>query len=69
MQTIDKIDVIGTVQKIKEYSKKLGYELDNMECQNVIETGYQGEPLESAVEDWLNTWETCRHFGMEEDDE
>lgn len=69
MRKIDFNDIKGTVNSIREYSKSLGYELDNMECQNVIDTGYHGEPLEGAVEDWLNTWETCRHFGMEDDND
>lgn len=68
MQTIDINNVGATIQSIKSYSKELGYEMDDGDCLDLIVTGFHGESIQSAVEDWLNAWETCRQFGREDDE-
>ena len=68
MQMIDTKNIKQTIDAMKTYSKKLRYEITTEDCIDIIDTGYHLEPLEGAVEDWLNTWETCRHFGREYDE-
>lgn len=68
MRTIDIENIKQSIESMKLYSKQLGYELTTDDCVDIIDTGYQGEPLEGAVEDWLNTWETCRHFGRDDNE-
>lgn len=65
--TIKTNDIAGTVKRIKEYGASLGYELETADCHDIIDTGYDGEPLEGAVHDWLNAWETCRDFGGDDE--
>ena len=62
MQIIDTKNIKQTIDAIMAYSKELGYELTTDDCIDIIDSGYHSEPLKGAVEDWLNTWETCRNF-------
>lgn len=68
MQTIDIENIKRTIDAMKTYSKELGYELTTDDCVDIIDSGYQNEPIKLAVEDWLNTWETCRNFEEEYND-
>jgi hypothetical protein len=67
MKTIDTHKLPETLVAIKAYASQLGYEMEFRDCQDVVDSGYNGEPLKSAVRDWLNTWETCRDLGDDDD--
>ena len=64
---IDTNNVAKTVAEMQAYSSRLGYELSEDDCLDVINTGYHGEPLKSAVRDWLNAYETCKDLGGDDD--
>lgn len=42
---------------IKAIGKQLGYELNDEDCQEIIDTSYEGELVSEAVDDFLNAYE------------
>jgi hypothetical protein len=45
------------IQSIKDHAKKLGYEFDDEDCQEILDTTYEGETVAEAVEDFLSAFE------------
>ena len=46
-----------TINELKEYAKKIGYELSENDCIDIIETSYEGETIQQAVTDYLSAFE------------
>jgi len=46
-----------TNEKIKAYALSLGYEFNDDDCNYVIDTSYEGETVEDAVNDFLDAFE------------
>lgn len=44
-------------EDIKAIGKLLGYELNDEDCQEIIDTAYEGELVSEAVDDFLNAYE------------
>ena len=44
-------------EDIKAIGKQLGYELNDEDCQEIIDTSYEGELVSEAVDDFLNAYE------------
>jgi hypothetical protein len=42
---------------LKDYAKRLGYELSDTDCLEIIETTYEGETAKEAVDDFLSAFE------------
>ena len=42
---------------LKDYANRLGYELSDEDCAEIIETSYEGETAKEAVNDFLNAFE------------
>ncbi len=46
-----------TNEKIKAYALLLGYEFNDEDCKYIIDTSYEGETVEGAVNDFLDAFE------------
>ena len=46
-----------TYQEIQEFAKILGYTLSDDDCIEILETSYDGETCEHAVNDFLDAYE------------
>jgi len=46
-----------TFISLKAYALVLGYEINDVDCQDIIETSFEGETVEDAVNDYLNAYE------------
>lgn len=46
-----------TISSLKDYAKRLGYELSDEDCAEIIETSYDGETASEAVNDFLDAFE------------
>lgn len=42
---------------IKAYGISIGYIFDDLDCDEIMRTSYDGETTEDAVEDFLNAFE------------
>lgn len=46
-----------THDNLKEYASRLGYELSDEDCDEIIATTYEGETAKEAVSDFLSAFE------------
>ena len=46
-----------TFDQLKDYASRLGYEISDEDCVEIIETSYEGETAKEAVIDFLNAFE------------
>jgi hypothetical protein len=46
-----------TSDKLKDRAKRLGYELSDEDCAEIIATSFEGETAKEAVSDFLNAFE------------
>jgi hypothetical protein len=46
-----------TFEELKDYASRLGYELSDEDCAEIIATSYDGETAKEAVNDFLNAFE------------
>lgn len=46
-----------TFDELKDYASRLGYEISDEDCAEIIATSYDGETAKEAVIDFLNAFE------------
>ena len=46
-----------TYQEIKEYANILGFTFSDEDCQELLDSSYEGETLAQAVNDYLDAYE------------
>ncbi len=51
------VEIPVTYDDLKDHASRLGYELSDEDCADIIATSYDGETAKEAVNDFLNAFE------------